>query len=193
MVAGINGYIDNLLPNEVYINTNSGIVYLVNISLKTFNEIKKIKEDEMLSLKTEQIVSENSVKLYGFYTNEELTLFKLLTKVPKVGNTTALNICGEISIKDLYDIVTTKDIQKMKKVKGLGEKTCLNIISYLQNNKLILPITNEEVTCYKEIDTIKSGLNNLGFVEKQYKEFLKEIDCNLSIEENIKLIIKKIK
>lgn len=193
MVAGVNGYVENILPNEVYINTNSGVVYLVNISLKTFNEIKNIEKDKLLSLKTEYVVSENSVRLYGFYTNEELALFKLLTKVPKVGYSTALNICGEISIKDLYDIVSSKDISKMKKIKGLGEKTCLNIVSYLQNNKIILPIKDEEISCYQEIETIKSGLNSLGFSEKQYKNLLKEIDCNLSIEDNIKNIIKKIK
>lgn len=193
MVAGIRGYIDNILPNEVYVNTNSGIIYLVNISLNTFNEIKNLKSDEILNLKTEYVVSENSVKLYGFFTNEELTLFKLLTKVPKVGHSTALSICGEISIKDLYEIITTKDISKMKKIKGLGEKTCLNIVSYLQNSKLIIPIQQIEIESYKELDTIKSALQNLGFVEKQYKHLLKEINVKDNVEDNIKYIIKKIK
>lgn len=190
MVAGVYGKIQNILPNEVYINTNSGIIYFVNISNKTFNEIKN--EQEVL-LNTEYVVTETSAKLYGFATNDELSLFKMLIKIPKVGHTTALNICGELTIQDLYEIVTNKDLNKFKQIKGLGSKSASNIVMHLEAKKIILPIKEDEVINYSKKKTVIEGLKNLGFVEKQFKDLLVLLDESLSIEENIKKIILKIK
>ena len=103
MVSGIKGTIEELLPNEVYIETNSGLSYLIHISKNTFMKLKEVPENQVIKLRTEYIVSETSVKLFGFIVSSELTMFKMLIKLPKVGPTTALNICGEITLKDLYE------------------------------------------------------------------------------------------
>lgn len=190
MVAGVYGKIQNILPNEVYINTNAGIIYLILISNKTFNEIKNEKE---VLLNTEYVVNETSAKLYGFASIEELSLFKMLIKIPKVGHTTALNICSELTIQDLYEIITNKDLTKFKKIKGLGAKSAFNIVMHLENKKIILPIENEEIINYSKKNIVIEGLKNLGFIEKQYKELLNILEEQLSVEDNIKKIILKIK
>lgn len=192
MIAGIRGKIEYILPNEVYIDTNSGITYLVNISIKTFDEIKNFDEDEIIKLRTEYIVSENSARLYGFYTNEEHSLFKILTRVPRVGSTTAMSVCGNLSMKDLYEMITTKDLSKAKGIKGLGEKTILNIITYLENNKILIPIEDSEAKVYSKKNVIITCLIELGFKENQFKDILNQIDENISIEDNVTKLIKLI-
>lgn len=190
MIAGIYGKIVNILPSEVYISTNSGIIYLVNISLKTFKEIRELKE---VSLVTEYVANETSQKLYGFSSNDELALFKTLIKVPKVGHTTALSITGEFSYKDLYEIVTNKDAKELSKVKGLGLKSATNIISHLENNDIITPIKEDELKDDNFINSIKKALETLGFSLKDYKDLLSNINKDLTLEENVKNIIKGIK
>lgn len=193
MVAGIKGSIEELLPNEVYIDTNGGLCYLINISKNTFMKLKEVPENQIVSLKTEYIVNEKSAKLFGFITSSELTLFKMLIKLPKVGPVTALNICGELSLKDLHEMVTSKNLDKFKGIKGVGPKVALQIIQNLENKGLILPILDDEVENYKNTTYVKEALKGLGFDEKQFKEFLKDIKDEDSIEDSIRAIILKIK
>ncbi len=193
MVAGIKGVIEELLPNEVYIETNGGLSYLIHISKNTFMKLKEVPENQVVKLRTEYIVSETSVRLYGFITNSELTMFKMLIKLPKIGPTTALNVCGELTLKDLHEMVTTKNLDKFKGIKGVGPKVALQIIQNLENKGLILPIKDEELKDYKNINFVKEALKGLGFQEKQFKDFLMDIKEEDAIEDSIRTILQKIK
>lgn len=193
MVSGIKGTIEELLPNEVYIETNSGLSYLIHISKNTFMKLKEVPENQVIKLRTEYIVSETSVKLFGFIVSSELTMFKMLIKLPKIGPTTALNICGEITLKDLYEMVTTKNLDKFKGIKGVGPKVATQIIQNLENKGLIKPIEEKEIETYKNVNYVKEALKSLGFLEKQFKEYLKDIKEEDSLEDSIRSIIQKIK
>jgi len=190
MIAGIYGKISNILPGEVYINTNSGVIYLVNISLNTFKDIKDKREVELI---TEYVFSETSQKLYGFSCSEEHTLFKILIKIPKVAHTTSLNICSGFSLKDLYSIVSNNDAKALSQIKGLGLKSATNIIHYLTTNNVIESITDQDIIDNSLLKGIKASMTALGFKESQYKESLKDIDQELTLEKNIKILIKKVK
>ena len=120
-------------------------------------------------------------------------MFKMLIKLPKVGPTTALNICGEITLKDLYEMVTTKNLDKFKGIKGVGPKVATQIIQNLENKGLIKPIQEEEIEAYKNVNYVKEALKSLGFLEKQFKEHLKDIKEEDSLEDSIRSIIQKIK
>ena len=58
-----------------------GIGYYINISVNTYSQISSLKE---VSLYTHQIVREDALLLYGFFSREERTLFRQLISVSGV-------------------------------------------------------------------------------------------------------------
>ena len=95
MINHIKGRIEEVNPAYVVIETAGGIGYYVNISLATFSEIKDKQEIKLL---THFIVKEDAQVLYGFATEEERELFKLLLTVNGIGPNTSRLILSSMSV-----------------------------------------------------------------------------------------------
>ena len=96
MINHIKGRIEEVNPAYVVIETTGGVGYYVNISLATFSEIKDNQEVKLL---THFIVKEDAQVLYGFATEEERELFKLLISVNGIGPNTSRLMPGIICVE----------------------------------------------------------------------------------------------
>ena len=82
MFQYITGDVKGIYDNYIVLE-NNGIGYKIFTSLST---IRKLKINENFLINVKYVVREDSVSLYGFYSNEELDMFDLLTKVSsKIG------------------------------------------------------------------------------------------------------------
>ena len=88
MFQYITGDVKGIYDNYIVLE-NNGIGYKIFTSLST---IRKLKINENFLINVKYVVRENSVSLYGFYSNEELDMFDLLTKVSSVGPKNAMSI-----------------------------------------------------------------------------------------------------
>ena len=82
MITGIRGRIIEKNPAFVVIETTGGIDYLVNISLATYT---KIREMEEVRLFTHYVIKEDEHQLFGFFDEEERSIFRLLITVNGIG------------------------------------------------------------------------------------------------------------
>ena len=93
MYEYIKGIITENTPTYVAIEA-SGIGYMVNISLNTFEALQNCQGEVKLLL--HEVIREDAWVLYGFFTSKERDLFRLLIGVSGVGPNTASLILSSI-------------------------------------------------------------------------------------------------
>ena len=160
----------------------NGIVFEVIAPLST---IEKLPEEGYVKLFVELVIGEKSVKLYGFYTEDEKNLFNQLRKISKIGAQTAISILSNITVEEFYKAVEEQNKDLLMNIPGIGKKTALSIIVEMASK---LPKTQESLPQIV-VDTIET-LKSLGFKEKEARKVaLDTFENNRSI--TLELLIKE--
>ena len=188
MYSFISGKIAEKNPAYVVID-NHGVGYLINITLNTFTSIGDQTE---VKLYVHFAIREDAHTLYGFYTEEERSLFLQLITVSGVGCNTARLILSSLSVRETIEAISHNDIRVIQGVKGIGAKTAQRIIVDLHDKVVKLNISDGEKTpaIYNTIkEEALSALMVLGFnrtsVEKILDKLLSQMD-NPNVEQLIK-------
>jgi len=134
MLEFLKGKLIEKNPAYVVIE-NSGIGYLVNISLQTFSFLKEADEAKLFTHLAFKIEATTPVGLvvYGFATVTERQLFRLLVSVSGVGNSTALLMLSALSPDRIISAIQNGELAVLQSVKGIGSKTAQRIIIDLQD------------------------------------------------------------
>lgn len=188
MYSFISGKVAEKNPAYVVID-NHGVGYLINITLNTFTLIGDQTE---VKLYVHFAIREDAHTLYGFYTEEERSLFLQLITVSGVGCNTARLILSSLSVRETIEAISHNDIRVIQGVKGIGAKTAQRIIVDLHDKVVKLNISDGEKTpaIYNTIkEEALSALMVLGFnrtsVEKILDKLLSQMD-NPNVEQLIK-------
>ena len=196
MIAYIQGKITHKTPTEIYLETNSGVAYLINISLNTYAQLESL---DQIKIFTHLIVKEDSHSLYGFATEQEKHLFIKLLSVSGIGPNTARVILSGMTPDDVVRTIASNDHIRFAKVKGIGPKTAQRIILDLKD-KLTIEITESDINMIKQgnsaQDEALSALLTLGFpknvVEKTLTGIINSAESSLDSEQLIKAVLKKL-
>lgn len=129
MIAYLQGKITFKSPSFVYIDIG-GLAYHVEISMNTFSEIEA---KETVKLYTHLHIKEDGHYLYGFYTEKERDLFRLLISVSGIGPGTAQVILSSMSPDQIVGSILSEQDNNFKSVKGIGAKTAKRIILDLKD------------------------------------------------------------
>ena len=187
MIGKIKGFIEHLDDKTVIINTAGGIGYLVYITNPTKTELIKKKEVELL---TYLVVREDTLDLYGFVNNEELTFFKLLLGVSGVGPKGALNILSVASPEILKRAAGSGQADYLTEISGIGPKSAQKIVLELKD-KLKKIFTDDNIE--NEETEALSALKALGFSGREAHTALQKISPELkTVNEKIKAALKNL-
>lgn len=129
MIGHLTGKIISSKPTKILLDVN-GVGYSVNISINTF---ERIAGKGSVSLHIFTNVKEDSITLYGFYSEAEKEMFELLISVSGVGPKSALGLLSGISTDELKQAIITSNIGRMIAVPGIGRKTAERLILELKN------------------------------------------------------------
>ncbi|WP_148558218.1 Holliday junction branch migration protein RuvA [Terrisporobacter glycolicus] len=129
MYSYIKGIIEEISLDHVVIE-NNGIGYKINASANT---IMKVQLGQECKIYTKLIVKEDNMSLCGFYDNEELRMFELLTSISKIGPKVGLGILSFASPKQIGAYILSEDIGKLSKAPGVGKKTAERIVLELKD------------------------------------------------------------
>ena len=197
MINHLHGRLVEKHPTHVIIDC-SGVGYLVLISLTTY---ETIPDQEDIFLHTHLVVREDAHTLYGFATVEERKLFLLLIGVSGVGANTARMILSAMDSSTAVEVISSGDVDSMKKVKGIGAKTASRIIIDLQDKVGVATGASETLSeISSPHNTIKNeallALTSLGFdkkrVDKALAGIIQKSEGELSLEVLIKLALKEL-
>ena len=188
MYSFISGKVVEKNPAYVVVD-NQGIGYLINITLNTFTSIGEQAE---VRLYVHLAIREDAHVLYGFYTEEERSLFLQLITVSGVGCNTARLILSSLTVKETIDAIANNNIKAIQSVKGIGAKTAQRIIVDLHDKVSKLNIGEGEKTPFGYNTTKEEALSALmvlGFnrtsIEKALDKLLTQME-NPNVEQLIK-------
>lgn len=187
MIGHLKGKIISKKPTKLIIDV-SGVGYLVNISINTF---EKIADKEEATLYTYLCVKEDALDLYGFYTIAEKEMFELLISVSGIGPKTAQSILSGIQINDLKEALKTGNLARIISVPGIGRKTAERLLVELRDKVDSVAESIEGVLI--GVSNLRSdaiaALVNLGYNLKVAERAVRAItdkQPNISIEDLIK-------
>ena len=171
---------------------NNGIGYKIFTSGYTMANLS----EKIVTLYTYLHVREDIFDLYGFSTNEELSMFQNLISVSGVGPKAALSILSVMSPMSLAAAIITGDAKALTKANGVGAKMAQRVILELKDklkNADIIPdtLTKEEVINSGSPEEAVSALMVLGYSQNDAKRAVASVDQSLSTDEMITLALKK--
>lgn len=184
MIGFLTGKLISSKPTQIILDVN-GVGYLVNISISTF---EKISEKESVSLFIHTSVKEDSITLFGFYTQSEKEMFELLISISGIGPKVSLGILSGIAVDDLKDAIANGNVSRLIAIPGIGRKTAERVVLELRNKVDAIKADGSiKITSAK--DEAISALATLGYqrqiAEKVVRDLLSE-NANYSLEELIR-------
>jgi Holliday junction DNA helicase RuvA len=135
MIGWLRGTVVRRLPAAgVVIVEAQGVGWELHVSLQTLGGVPA--EGESVELWVHTNVREDAIQLFGFATEAEKRMFRMLTSVPKVGPRNAIAVLGGLPVRDLVESIAGGDSQKLVKIPGIGKKTAEQIVLTLADKVL---------------------------------------------------------
>lgn len=148
MLEFLQGELVSKAPAEATVRVG-GIGFRVRIPLSTYDGLPR--EGAEVRLLTHLHVREDELSLYGFATELERELFRMLLPVNKVSTVVALRVLSSCSPAQFKRYILDEDVDALKSmVKGVGPKTAGRMILELQGPVQDLAVVAEE----KEVDQV---------------------------------------
>ena len=129
MISFISGKIEYMNHNSIVVN-NNGIGYKITTPNSVLESAVVGAE---IKVPTYLHIAENIMALYGFYNNEELSLFELLISVSGIGPKGAIGIISQTNPRDFVAAIITEDAKEITKAPGIGLKTAQRLILELKD------------------------------------------------------------
>ncbi len=127
IIGWLKGEVLSTGADTLLINVNGvGYVALAGSSL-----LAKLAPGREAELHIETRVTENSIQMFAFESDEARAWFVRLTDVPGVGGKVALAVLDALGASGLMDAVTLGDAASLTRAKGVGKKVAERIVGEL--------------------------------------------------------------
>jgi len=107
-----------------------GVGYEVLTPAGTLGRARKSGDDVELVVHTHE--REDALELFGFASESERRVFRLLIGVPNVGPKTAMGVLSALPAAELSRAVRAGDVARLTKVPGIGRKTAERLVLELK-------------------------------------------------------------
>ncbi len=183
-----------VLKGETYVVIDvGGIGYKIYTS--TANIEKMPSYGSEITMYTHLYVREDAQDLYGFITNEELTLFLQLMSISGIGPKAALSVLSVTTPEQFAMAVISNDVKMLTRAQGIGPKAAQRIILELKDKIKSTDAMPENIkTAVIEEQNNQSeaitALIVLGYTANEAKRAVSGIDPSLNVEAIIKEALK---
>lgn len=194
MIEYIKGQLTAITPTSGVIES-SGIGYVFQNSIYSF---EKFKNQKTVQVFIHTVYREDAQTLFGFYDEGERSMFRSLISVSGIGPSSAMAALSSYTPSELQEFIMQGDVLSLKKIKGIGAKSAERIIVDLRD-KIDGSELNFDIFAGQN-NTLRSealkALRNLGFDQRKSQKVVDEViktqDESISIEELIKLSLKRL-
>ncbi len=185
MITQIFGVLIEKNPPFIVVDVN-GIGYEISVPMSSYYLLPEI--NQKIKLLTHFIVKEDGHFLYGFVSEEERYIFRLLLKVSGIGAKIAIAILSGLSVKEIAATVELNESIKFQKIPGIGKKTAERLVLELKDKIKLNNINNMK----KVAETINK-INDENNIENLHQESEKNTEANQNNYANIEnlLILKE--
>lgn len=186
----------------------AGVGYKVAVSANTLSQLPQPEYEpdgtqvagKPVRLYTHMSVRDDGVELFGFYSREELTMFRLLIGVSGVGPKAGMSILSLLTPKKLALVIAAEDTKAISRAPGVGAKTAARIVLELKEKleKSFPQFTSDASDTSSEVPArggsakggsladARDALIVLGYSRSEIAAAMKNLDTSASTEELIK-------
>lgn len=191
MIAHIFGKVAEKFENTIIVDVN-GVGYEMMVSVLDFENVLLNTEAKFY---TYHAVREQSEELYGFSSLAAKRLFQMLITVQGIGPKAAMAILSLATAEEVRNAIANTDSGFIAKASGVGKKSAERVIVNLRD-KVGVPSRYGATEVFtggvaEKNDEALDALMALGFSLKEATEALEKVDGGLSVEERIRLALKK--
>lgn len=201
MISFIKGELVEIFEDSIVLESNK-IGYQINVPGSLIAELPSLGSE--MKIYTYLHVREDALKLFGFFTREDLEVFRLLIGVNGIGPKGALGILSVISPDDLRFAVLSDDVKAISKAPGVGAKTAQKLIIELKD-KLKLEDAFE-IKANREAQVVQKTAQNdakseavlaltaLGYSNSEALKAVQKVDIttDMDVETILKAALKKV-
>ena len=193
MIAFVHGKLVQKTPTSIVVQTQ-GVGLEIAIPLSSFEALGDVGND--VHILTHLHVREDAMQLFGFVTEDELSLFQKLISVSGIGPRTAQGILSGISVDELKRAIVSHNIDVIKSAPGIGKKTAERLVLELKDK---IEGMDEETT--SQMPPSKVGeeavlaLMTLGYKQNKAQALVSQTlktDPSLSVEEIVKRSLRQL-
>ena len=187
MIAKLTGEVVDVRIAQIVLDVH-GVGYLVAVTHGSGFAI-----GTQTSVYTHLAVRENALDLYGFTTQQELTMFENLIKLPKIGPKTALQILSQTDLETLKQAVHTDDPTYLSKMSGIGKKSAEKIVVGLKDILDVGDMLDAQPNTNQGDSDVIDALITLGYSQRDALQAIQKIpadirDTNARIKHALKYI-----
>lgn len=200
MYAYIKGTFVSVYKDGIILD-NNGVGYHIIVPFN--NELGLPNQGEEIKILTHYYVTESSITLYGFFTEEDKEMFLKLITVSGIGPKGAISILSALSSRDIIFAILNDDDKAITRAPGIGTKTAKRMIVDLKDK---LDISEETLLDLPEqvefhggpdSDNIRdaiAALSALGYPVNDATRAVKSVKNaeNLDVEELLSFALKEL-
>ncbi|MDH3757646.1 MAG: Holliday junction branch migration protein RuvA [Gammaproteobacteria bacterium] len=193
MIASLRGRLTLKQAPSIIIECH-GVGYEVETPMSTFLELPPTGDE--LFLFTHMVVREDAQTLYGFATEEERGLFRMLLKISGVGAKMGLAVLSSMSVDGFRRCVEYEDAASLVKVPGIGRKTAERLIIEMRDRidttTAQSGATKVDVEAGAKSEAV-DALISLGYKPREVQKLIGELDVDgKSAEDIIRLALRQV-
>lgn len=164
-----------------------GVGYEVSIPLGAVGRAQQTSP-QLLTLYVHTHVREDAFVLYGFASESERRVFRLLIGLPGVGPKLALSILSSLPPAELAAAVEARDLRRLNRVPGVGKKTAERLVLELREKLPALGLASAAEgsarTAARPGDAARllSALTNMGYKPNEAEKALQELEGRIGQE-----------
>ena len=191
MISHIRGKIEEKFDGHVIVDV-TGVGYEITVTVPDYESVKLGEERKFF---TYHAVRENAEELYGFSSLAAKKLFELLISVQGIGPKAGISILSLAEAEEVRNAIANADTAFISRASGVGKKSAERVVVDLRD-KVGAPSRYgatevKFATKSDEPDEALDALIALGFSLKEATVALEKVDTSLSVEERVRLALKK--
>ena len=130
MIARLSGTLAAKSPTEIVVEVG-GVSFAVSIPLSTFERLGEVGSPAAVF--THLHVREDALQLYGFFTEAEREIFRMLIGVSGIGPKMAQSILSGLPAAELKNHILTGNAGALTAIPGVGRKTADRLVVELRD------------------------------------------------------------
>lgn len=162
-----------------------GVGYEITMTPRGLTGLPGIGEEVVIH--THTLVREDELSLYGFGSEPDRDLFRVLLGAAGVGPKLAMAISGTMTHDEIVRAIVTEDSDALTVVSGVGKRGAQRIVLELAPK---LSGIDPELTGSSSTVTVRHALEGLGYSAEEINAVMGELDPGSTIEVQIKTALK---
>jgi Holliday junction DNA helicase RuvA len=181
MIGRLRGQLAGRSPVGLVVDVG-GVGYEVLVSPRTQAELPGVGEEVVVHVHLHG--REDGITLYGFATERERDLFRVLITASGIGPKLALAILGSLSAGEIRRAIAAEDVDALTVVPGVGKRSAQKIV--LELKPKLEEAEANVVDGGGTVQQVRQALESLGYTPAELREVIPSLDPETPVPEQIR-------